>query len=59
MTSKRFTFVGINKNDVNESIINNDSYLEQLNSELQQYGELADIVFKEFERTNVINVWRI
>ena len=32
---------------LDENIINNDSYLEQLNSELQEYGELANEMFKE------------
>lgn len=32
---------------IDENIIKNESYLEQLNSELQQYGELANSIFKE------------
>ena len=42
---------------IDESIIKNESYLEQLNSELHQYGELANIIFKELnemlEKNNI------
>ena len=32
---------------IDESIINNESYLEELNSELQEYGQLANEIFKD------------
>ena len=32
---------------INETIISNENYLEQLNSELQEYGVLANDIFKE------------
>jgi len=42
---------------INEEILNNEHYLEQLNSELQQYGELSNEVFKELnellEKNNI------
>lgn len=42
---------------INDTIINNENYLEQLNSELQEYGVLANDVFKELneelEKNNI------
>ena len=42
---------------IDEEIINNEHYLEQLNSELQEYGALANEVFKELnellEKNNI------
>jgi len=42
---------------IDEEILNNEHYLEQLNSELQEYGALANNVFKELnemlEKNNI------
>ena len=42
---------------IDEEIINNEHYLEQLNSELQEYGALANDIFEELnemlEKNNI------